>query len=120
MTMGKLQGEGDDNAAWIFNDNEMAFAKSGRVGEAARDAARGQRFGTLEVTRAELIDAGRRLLLDLHGGELNRHEVEMLMRELQYLQEKKQIVDSVAPPVPAARNEPDPEVPAPESYSSGC
>ena len=118
--MGQIQGDGDYVAARKFNDSETAFVKSGGVGEAARDPARGQRFGTLEITRAELIDAGRRLLLDLHGGELNRHEVGMVMRELQYLQERMQTVDSVAPAVPAARTEPDPEVPAPQSYSSGC
>jgi hypothetical protein len=118
--MGQIQGEGDYVAAQKFNDSETAFVKSGRVGEAARDATRGQRFGTLEVTRAELIDAGRRLLLDLHVGELNRHEVGMVVRELQYLEERMQTVDRVAPAVPAERSEPEPEVPAPQSYSSGC
>ena len=36
--MGKIQGEGDYESAKKFDDDEAAFAKSGRVDRAARDA----------------------------------------------------------------------------------
>ncbi len=36
--MGKVQGEGDYESAKKFDDQEAAFAKSGRVDQAARDA----------------------------------------------------------------------------------
>ena len=36
--MGKVQGEGDYDSARKFDDDEAAFAKSGRVDQAARDA----------------------------------------------------------------------------------
>jgi len=84
------------------------------------DRTQGQRFGTLKVTRAELIDAGRRLVLELRGGELNRHEVGMLMRELQSLQEKMQPVTTSAPALLAARPLPGAEDLESQSQTGGC
>ena len=76
-------------------------------------------FGTLEVIRAELIDADRRLVLELHGGELNRHEVGMFMRELQSLQEKMQPVAAIATDLPVMRPLSDAENPGTQSRSEG-
>src|SRR3979409_2581671 len=38
LGMGKVQGEGDYESAKKFDDDEVAFVKSGRVDKAARDA----------------------------------------------------------------------------------
>jgi hypothetical protein len=120
--MGKVQGVGECDAARRFNDSdglrEVRPVKS--RGGAMGDLVRGQRFGTLQVTRAELIDAGRRLVLELHGGELNRHEVGMFMRELQSLQEKMQPVTAATPALLASRPLPEAEEFGSQSQPSGC
>ena len=77
-------------------------------------------FGTLVVMRAELIDADRRLVLELHGGELNRHEVGMFMRELQSLQEKMQPVAAVATDLPVMQPPSDAVNAGTQSQSGGC
>jgi len=56
--MGKIQGEGDYDAARKFNDSEAAFVKSGRVEEAARNAEPKSVGEAEEMARAE--EAGKR------------------------------------------------------------
>jgi hypothetical protein len=55
--MGKIQGEGDYESAKKFDDAEVAFAKSGRVDQAARDAAPKTQAEADEMRRAE--EAGK-------------------------------------------------------------
>jgi hypothetical protein len=56
--MGKIQGEGDYDAARKFNDSEAAFVKSGRVDEAARNAEPKSVREAEELAQAE--EAGKR------------------------------------------------------------
>ena len=55
--MGKVQGEGDYESAKKFDDAEAAFAKSGRVDQAARDAEPKSQAEADEMKKAE--DAGK-------------------------------------------------------------
>lgn len=55
---GTVQGEGDYASARRFNASETAFVKSGRVEQAARDAAPTSRGEAEEMERAE--EAGKR------------------------------------------------------------
>ena len=57
--------------------------------EAEYEESRGQCFGAPEVKRAEVIDAGRLLVLDLCRGELNRYDLGMFIRQLQSLRGAK-------------------------------
>ena len=56
--MGKIQGEGDYDAARKFNASEKAFVKSGRVDKAARDAEPKSATEAEDMVRAE--EAGKR------------------------------------------------------------
>ena len=51
--MGKVQGEGDYESAKKFDDEEAAFAKSGRVDQAARDAEPKSQAEADEMKKAE-------------------------------------------------------------------
>ncbi|MEN3976803.1 hypothetical protein [Emcibacter sp. SYSU 3D8] len=53
MDKWKNQGEGDNESARKYNEETEAFAKSGKVGEAAKDAERALEGGE----RDELIEA---------------------------------------------------------------
>jgi hypothetical protein len=55
--MGKVQGEGDYQSAKKFDDDETAFAKSGRVDRAARDAEPKSQAEADAMKKAE--EAGR-------------------------------------------------------------
>ncbi len=55
--MGKVQGEGDYQSAKKFDDDEAAFVKSGRVDQAARDAAPKSQAEADEMKKAE--EAGK-------------------------------------------------------------
>ena len=55
--MGKVQGEGDYESAKKFDDEESAFAKSGRVDQAARDAEPRSKAEADEMSKAE--EAGK-------------------------------------------------------------
>jgi len=55
--MGKVQGEGDYESAKKFDDEESAFAKSGRVDQAARDAEPRSKAEAAEMSKAE--EAGK-------------------------------------------------------------
>jgi hypothetical protein len=55
--MGKVQGEGDYESAKKFDDAETAFVKSGRVGQAARDAEPKSQAEADEMKKAE--EAGK-------------------------------------------------------------
>ena len=57
--MGKIQGEGDYESAKKFDDDEVAFAKSGRVDRAARDAEPKSQTEADEMTKAEEIGKSR-------------------------------------------------------------
>ena len=57
--MGKLQGEGDYASAKKFDDDEAAFAKSGRVQQAARDAEPKSQAEADEMAKAEEIGRSR-------------------------------------------------------------
>jgi hypothetical protein len=57
--MGKVQGEGDYASAKKFDDEEAAFAKSGRVDQAARDAEPKSRAEADEMAKAEAIGRSR-------------------------------------------------------------
>ena len=50
---GKIQGEGNYEAAKQFDDAEKAFVQSGRVEQAARDAAPKSKAEEEELNRAE-------------------------------------------------------------------
>jgi len=56
--MGKIQGEGNYDAARKFNDGEKAFVESGRVDQAAHDAAPKSAREAEDMARAE--EAGKR------------------------------------------------------------
>jgi hypothetical protein len=51
--VGKVQGEGDYESAKKFDDQEAAFVKSGRVDQAARDAAPKSPREAEEMSKAE-------------------------------------------------------------------
>jgi hypothetical protein len=51
--MGKVQGEGDYESAKKFDDDEAAFAKSGRVEQAARNAEPKSQAEADEMKKAE-------------------------------------------------------------------
>jgi len=51
--MGKVQGEGDYESAKKFDDDEVAFVKSGRVDKAARDAEPKSQAEADEMRKAE-------------------------------------------------------------------
>jgi hypothetical protein len=53
----EMQGEGNYEAAKRFNEKQSKFAKSGRVGKAAADAAPKSRAEAEDLARAE--DIGR-------------------------------------------------------------
>ena len=55
--MGKVQGEGDYRSAKKFDDDEVAFVKSGRVDQAARDAEPKSQAEADEMKKAE--EAGK-------------------------------------------------------------
>ena len=55
--MGKVQGEGDYKSAKKFDDDELAFVKSGRVDKAAREAAPRSQAEADEMKTAE--EAGK-------------------------------------------------------------
>ena len=57
--MGKVQGEGDYESAKKFDDDEVAFVKSGRVDRAARDAEPKSQKEADEMTKAEEIGKSR-------------------------------------------------------------
>jgi len=57
--MGKVQGEGNYDAAKKFDDEEAAFVKSGRVDQAARDAKPKSKAEADEMSRAEEIGKSR-------------------------------------------------------------
>jgi hypothetical protein len=57
--MGKIQGEGNYDAAKKFDDAEAAFAKSGRVEQAARDAEPKSQAEADEMSNAEEIGKAR-------------------------------------------------------------
>jgi hypothetical protein len=51
--VGKVQGEGDYESAKKFDDQEAAFARSGRVDQAARDAEPKSQREADEMKKAE-------------------------------------------------------------------
>jgi hypothetical protein len=51
--MGKVRGEGDYESAKKFDDEEVAFVKSGRVDKAARDAEPRSQAEANEMKKAE-------------------------------------------------------------------
>jgi len=55
--MGKVQGEGNYDAAKAFDRDEAAFVKSGRVDQAARDAEPKSQAEADEMAKAE--EAGK-------------------------------------------------------------
>jgi hypothetical protein len=55
--MGKVQGEGDYESARKFDDDEVAFVKSGRVDQAARDAEPKSQAEADEMKKA--VEAGK-------------------------------------------------------------
>ena len=57
--MGKVQGEGDYESAKKFDDAEVAFVKSGRVEQAARDAEPKSQAEADEMIKAEEIGKSR-------------------------------------------------------------
>jgi hypothetical protein len=57
--MGKVQGEGDYESAKRFDDDEVAFVKSGRVDKAARDAEPKSQVEADEMKKAEEIGKSR-------------------------------------------------------------
>jgi hypothetical protein len=57
--MGKVQGEGDYESAKKFDDDEVAFVKSGRVDKAARDAEPKSQVEADEMKKAEEIGKSR-------------------------------------------------------------
>jgi hypothetical protein len=57
--MGKVQGEGDYASAKKFDDEEAAFVKSGRVDQAARDAAPKSQVEADAMAEAERIGRSR-------------------------------------------------------------
>jgi hypothetical protein len=57
--MGKVQGEGDYESAKKFDDDEAAFAKSGRVDQAARDAEPKSQAEADEMNKAEEVGKSR-------------------------------------------------------------
>ena len=57
--MGKVQGEGDYESAKKFDDDEVAFAKSGRVDKAAREAEPKSQAEADEMKKAEEIGKSR-------------------------------------------------------------
>ena len=67
--MGKVQGEGDYASAKKFDDDETAFAKSGRVQQAARDAEPKSQAEADEMTKAEEIGRSRSKGEDLSAKE---------------------------------------------------
>ena len=73
--MGKVQGEGDYESAKKFDDDEVAFVKSGRVDQAARDAESLKKEAQLEAREkvhamiAEAEAAARTRQLEITGLE---------------------------------------------------
>jgi hypothetical protein len=57
--MGKVQGEGDYESAKKFDDDEVAFVKSGRVDKAARDAEPKSQVEADEMKKAEEVGKSR-------------------------------------------------------------
>jgi hypothetical protein len=57
--MGKVQGEGDYESAKKFDDDEVAFVKSGRVDKAAREAEPKSQAEADEMKKAEEIGKSR-------------------------------------------------------------
>jgi hypothetical protein len=56
---GKVQGEGDYESAKKFDDDEVAFVKSGRVDQAARDAEPKSQAEADEMKKAEEVGKSR-------------------------------------------------------------
>lgn len=57
--MGKVQGEGNYESAKKFDDDEVAFVKSGRVDQAARDAEPRSQAEADEMNKAVEVGKSR-------------------------------------------------------------